>query len=138
MPPPAKVWPPVLQLLLEQPHRFVEHASAYAALAADEGADAWTRLSRRLVLLVALGSCALAAAVLAGVALLLWAMLPPGADRALWPLMAVPAVPLVGALWAWRIQRRDMDMVSFARLREQAGLDAAALRSWGDGDATSR
>lgn len=138
MPSPAKAWPALLHLLLAQPDRVIEHASAYAALAADEGADAWAGLNRRLRLQFACGCCAVTAAVLAGVALMLWATLPALANQRVWLLVAVPLIPALAALWAGWTHHREADTVSFARLREQAGLDAAALHHWRDGDAPTR
>lgn len=128
----------MLHLLLAQPNRVIEHASAYAALAAEEGADAWAGLNRRLRLQFACGRFAVTSAVLAGVALMLWAMLPSLADQRVWLLLAVPLAPALAALWTGWTHHCEADTVSFARLREQAGLDAAALHRWSDGDTPPR
>ena len=66
----------LLRLWTTRPDLLTEHARAYADLVAQEAARASAQWQRRAMLLAA-GLCGLAlGAVLAGVGLLLWAVLP--------------------------------------------------------------
>ncbi|MFN0186744.1 MAG: hypothetical protein ACKVQR_23270 [Aquabacterium sp.] len=89
--------PSLLRLLATQPALLGEHAQAYGELVVaglPRAAAAW----RRQAMLVA-GAvvCLLAAVVLAGVAVMLWATLPAATMPAPWLLLVAPLVPaLVG------------------------------------------
>jgi hypothetical protein len=120
---------PALHLLATRPQWLAEHAEAYADLAAAEFGDAagaW----RRAALLGAATVCALGvAATLAGVALMLWAVMPTLPPQTAWLLWATPALPLAAAglgAGALRWRRRAE---AFVVLREQLQLDMALLRA---------
>jgi uncharacterized membrane protein YqjE len=66
--------------------------------------------------------------VLAGVAVLLWAALPPGSLHLPWVLIAVPALPLLAAIVCQQGLRRSGAGVPFGALRQQLRADAAMLR----------
>lgn len=118
----------LLHLITTRPQLLAAHAEAYAALASEEfpriGA-AW----KRRALLDALALCGLAvAAVLAGVALMLWASLPAVPAQASWVLIGVPLLPLVAAAWCALAARGGSGRDALANLREQLQADLRLLR----------
>ena len=119
---------PLLHLAASQPQWLAEHAEAYADLVADEIGQASQGLRRR-ALLGALGLCSgVVAAALAGVALMLWAVVPADAIHAPWALIAAPLLPALataGCLLANGAARRG---AAFATLREQLKADFVLLR----------
>lgn len=121
-------WHPLWRLALQQPDLVVEHAAAYAALAADDGAAALSTLGRRLAWQFAGGLCLAVAATLAGVSVLLWAALPVWSAGWPWAAVIVPLLPLVGGVLA--LNRPNHGSPAFARLRAQTGLDRATLREF--------
>jgi len=118
----------VLHLLLKRPHGLVEHAEAYAELAAVE-AGAVAAAARRWAVLAATALCAAGVAVvLGGVALMLWAALPALPPERAWVLWAVPGLPLLVALAALALQHRGGGGGSFVVLRQQLQIDLALVR----------
>lgn len=119
---------PLFRLLADRPKLLAEHADAYAALIAAE----LPRISaacQRSALLGALALCsALAGATLAGVALMLWTVMPTLPAHAPWVLAAVPAVPLLAALGCAVAARSGRALEAVTRLREQVRADLAMLR----------
>ena len=122
---------PLLTLLATRPQLLVDHAQAYAALFTDEfglARAAW----RRQVLLYAVALCALGvAAVLAGVATMLWFATAAPA-QAMWVLLAVPTVPLLLAVVCLLLARQPTPAASFANLGRQINADLAMLRAAGE------
>jgi hypothetical protein len=122
---------PLLTLLATRPQLLVDHAQAYAALFTDEfglARAAW----RRQVLLYAVALCALGvAAVLAGVATMLWFATAAPA-QAVWVLLAVPTVPLLLAVVCLLLARQPAPAASFANLGRQINADLAMLRAAGE------
>ncbi|EHR69930.1 hypothetical protein BurJ1DRAFT_1057 [Burkholderiales bacterium JOSHI_001] len=104
------------------------HLLAYGLLARLElqrEVALWRR--RALLQLVALGT-GLAAAVLGGVALMLWAVVPLAQVHSPWALWAVPLAPglvTLGCLWAGRSRVRAP---AFAGVRRQLAADLVVLR----------
>lgn len=128
-------WHPLWRLALQQPDLVVEHAAAYAALVADDGAAALSSVGRRLAWQVAGGLCLAVAAILAGVSALLWAALPSWPAAWPWVAVIVPLIPL--AIGVVALNRPPAGDPAFARLRAQTGLDRATLREFRvDGDRT--
>ena len=121
----------LLHLLSTQPQLLAGHAQAYGELAAAEVAALAARWRRRLLLqLVALCLAGVTLA-LAGTALLLWAVTPPGQIHQPWLLWAVPLLPAVVAavlLWAAREGEGARAGAPFDGLREQLQADWAMLR----------
>jgi hypothetical protein len=105
------------------------HLRGYGALARLEWGLEVARWRRR-ALWQALGlAAALGALGLAGVALLLWAVVPPAQVHAPWALWAVPLAPAVVALacaWAGRARTQAP---AFAGVQRQLAADLAWLRS---------
>src|SRR6218665_3434838 len=86
---------PLLRLIATQPELLADHVSAYASLIGSEARQVQQRVTLR-VMLVALALCCIGvAAVLAGVALMLWAVIPPTDISARWALSAAPVVSAV-------------------------------------------
>ncbi|MDO9284578.1 MAG: hypothetical protein Q7U26_06745 [Aquabacterium sp.] len=118
----------LLHLITTRPQLLAAHAEAYAALASAEfpriGA-AW----KRRALLDALALCAVGvAAVLAGVALMLWASLPAVPAQASWVLIGIPCLPLALAAWFAAAARSGSGRDALANLREQVQADLRLLR----------
>jgi len=119
---------PLLRLATVRPQLLVDHAQAYADLLVIEGGQLSMRWQRQLLL----GSLALCggavALVLAGVAVMLWASLPPGSIQAPTWLIAVPALPLLAAIGCALAMRGGDRSGPFAVLRQQLHADSAMLR----------
>jgi uncharacterized membrane protein YqjE len=121
---------PLLPLLASHPQWVVEHLQAYAELLGErcgQTASAWQRRALLLALAFAM-SCT--AAVLGGVALMLWALIPLTTPAAGWMLVLVPVFPLAIAALCWqRAARQDVD--HFADVRNQLASDLELLREAG-------
>ena len=119
---------PLLHLVATQPQLLADHAEAYADMVAAEvgaASAAW----KRQALLNAVALCCLGvAAVLAGVALMLWAVIPAADIQAPWALIAAPLLPIavaLGCLWAARARTGGS---AFDKLRQQLKADILMLR----------
>lgn len=114
------MWSPLFRILLDEPRLLAGHAAAYAALIKQDAAGWQARLARRLgyvFLLVAALSLAL---LLAGVALMLYAV----THVSHWLLWVVPAVPLVvAAIASWHLWREAPAPRAFAHVRTQVAED---------------
>ncbi|MBW6496170.1 MAG: hypothetical protein K0B16_16765 [Burkholderiaceae bacterium] len=119
---------PLLQLIATQPRLLADHAEAYAELMATE-IDAVSALWKRRAVLNAVALCCLAvAAILAGVALMLWAVIPATQLQAPWALIVAPLPPVVAALWCLMAARVQSDGGPFENLRRQFTADMVMLR----------
>ena len=118
---------PLLLLLSSRTQLLVEHAEGYAALVAAEAAAAST-IWKRNALLNAVALCTFGtAAVLAGVALMLWATVPPQNIQASWALWAAPLLPALVALGCTLLARVSSAPAAFSQLRQQLKADLALL-----------
>lgn len=118
---------PVFRLVASQPMLLANHVGAYASLVSDELLASGDGLRRSLLWQMAAALSLTAAATLAGVAVLLWVMLPAAGERATWVLVATPLLPAALGVWAaWRAQAPPA-VQAFARLRAQLAADAALL-----------
>lgn len=119
---------PLLHLIATRPHLLADHAEAYADLLGEEIGLASARWKRRMLL----SSIALCGAgvgvVLLGVALMLWAVIPPQDMNAPWALIAAPLVPLLAALAAWLAARGNGPTQPFEQIRRQLREDVVMLR----------
>ncbi len=118
---------PLLRLIATQPQLLVDHVEAYADLLAEEighVSSAWKL--RTLLYAVALCSVVVAT-VLAGVALILWAVVPFSEMHAPWALVAAPLLPIAGAIWCLAAARRETNQ-GFNNLRKQIKADMGMLR----------
>lgn len=89
---------PLVELVLARPRLIVEHAEAYAGLVGEETDRLSRRWRTRLLLGCAALACLTSAATLAGVALLLAALMPGPAALSGTLLVGVPLVPLLAGL----------------------------------------
>lgn len=119
---------PLLQLAATRPQLLADHAGAYADLVAAEFGSASAQWQRRAVLGATAFCCAGVAAVLAGVALMLWAVTPPSALLAPWALVAAPLLPAVVALACGVAATTSDPRGGFHVLRQQVAADLVMLR----------
>ncbi len=118
---------PLLRLVATQPQLLLDHAEAYADLLSEEIdhlSGAWTR--RALLHAVALCSVVVAS-VLAGVALMLWAIVPFAEMQAPWALVTAPLLPIAVAI-ACLVAARQPSNQAFDQLRKQLKADMGMLR----------
>lgn len=118
---------PLLRLVATQPELLAEHAGAYAGLVGEELGKTATAWKLRVVLNVVALSLLAVSAVLAGVALMLWAIVPAAQIQAAWALIAVPAVPAIFALCC-ALAGRDKYISALADINKQLAADLAMLR----------
>ncbi len=119
---------PVFRLAASQPQLLAEHAAGYAGLLAEEMTNSGVQLKRRITLQIVGLLSLMVAAILAGVALLLWAALPATSLQQPWLLWLTPLLPAVLGAWALLAAKSDSAPPAFAALREQFAQDAALLR----------
>lgn len=122
---------PVLRLLTTQPQLLADHAQAYAELVTLESARLAAQWQRRALLAALAVGAVLVAAVLVGVAVLLWAVLPVQSAAVAWIFIAVPLLPLVAAWVCWWAARSRADVAAFAGVRQQLCADWLLLRQAG-------
>ena len=119
---------PLFLLLATRPQLLADHAEAYAELVAVEVnrmSATWTRLA----LLNAMALCSLSVALaLAGVALMLWAVMPALPAQAPWVLIVVPLLPLASAVGCLLAMQRGGQREAFDNLRQQFKADVLMLR----------
>jgi uncharacterized membrane protein YqjE len=119
---------PLFLLIATRPQLLADHAEAYAELVATELGQvsaAWRR--RALFYAVALASLAVAA-VLAGVALMIWAVTPVTTMQAPWVLVVVPLLPMAVAVGCLLAIRSRVDASGFDNIQQQMKADLAMLR----------
>lgn len=119
---------PLFLLIATRPQLLADHAEAYAELVATEVAHvsaAWRR--RTLLYAVALG-CLAVAAVLAGVALMLWAVIPVATMQVPWALIVAPLLPIAVAVGCLLAVRSQGDASGFDNIRQQMKADLVMLR----------
>lgn len=122
---------PLLHLVATQPQLLAEHAGAYAEMFAAQVGIVSAAWKRRAALSAVALCCAGVAAVLAGVALMLWAVSPPGTIHAPWALLAGPLLPAAVALACLVAARSNAAESGFSALREQLNADIVMLREAG-------
>jgi uncharacterized membrane protein YqjE len=121
----------LLHLIATRPQLLVDHAQAYAELA-NADLDVVTSAWKRQILLAAMALCSAAVAtVLAGVALMLWAVIPAARIEAPWALVAAPLLPALVALWCVLTSRASGERQAFGNLKEQVQADLLMLRRVG-------
>jgi hypothetical protein len=119
---------PLLRLVATQPQLLADHAEAYAELAAAEIGAVSSVWKRRTALNAAALCCLGVAAVLAGVALMLWAVVPAADIRAPWALVAAPLVPAAAAAICLMAAVSLRSTGGFDKLRQQMTADIVMLR----------
>jgi hypothetical protein len=121
---------PLLRLVISQPQLVAEHANAYAGLVGEGVSQTIDHIRLRVILsAVALGLL-IVSVVLAGVALMLWAVTPAASMQAPWALIAGPAVPAVAAVICLVVgMKKPVD--TFAEVKQQFAADMTMLREVG-------
>lgn len=119
---------PLLHLIVREPDLLADHAGAYAELLGEEIGVASTHWKRKALLSAVALCSAGVGAVLVGVALMLWAVIPPENMNAPWALVAAPLVPLGLAVGCWVSAQRQSGPQAFEQVRRQLREDAAMLR----------
>ncbi len=119
---------PLLQLIATKPQLLFDHVEAYGDLVTSE-ARYITAMWRRRALLTAVALCSAGVgAVLAGVALMLWAVIPTSQIQAPWVLLVTPLVPLGLAAACVVYSRNRPEDGAFNTIREQVNADLTMLR----------
>lgn len=119
---------PLVRLLATEPHLVAEHVGAYAELIECEAREAQRRLTVRLALSLLALCCLGIAAVLTGVALMLWAVTPALSTGAQWALGAAPAVPAIVAILSGLAARRPSAQRAFESIKAQISADLQMIR----------
>lgn len=118
----------LIQLVSNQPQLLADHAEAYAELFGEELGAASAQWKRKAMLNAAALCGVGVSVVLAGVALMLWAVIPPADIQAPWALIVAPLLPLVaGGVCLW-VAQTGAAKASFGAVREQVKADMAMLR----------
>jgi cytochrome c biogenesis factor len=119
---------PLLRLIATEPQLLADHAEAYADLIGAE-LGAASAIWKRSVALKAFALCLFGVStILSGVALMLWAVIPPENIQAPWALVVAPGLPLIAALLCWLVSRNDAAQTAFEGIRRQMRADVAMLR----------
>jgi uncharacterized membrane protein YqjE len=119
---------PLLALIATKPQLLGDHVEAYAELVGAEMSRTSKRWISRVVLWAAAAFLATVFLVFAGVALMLWAVVPADSMNVPWLLVVVPLVPLVGTVACVLTARARADEAAFQTIREQFAADMAMLR----------
>jgi len=119
---------PLLRLIATEPQILGDHVEAYAELVGDEVKKTSSAWSLRIALYLAALALGCVALVLAGVAVMLWATLPPSGFQVPWLLVAVPAAGFVAAIVCVLLARRNPVENAFDNVKKQLSADMAMLR----------
>ena len=118
---------PILRLVATHPHLLADHVEAYAALVDEEVAAALSFWRGRALMNGIALLLLLVAAILGGVAVMLWMVVPPSSIGPSWGLVAVPLAPLLLALMCLLLRRRAPSSM-FADVKQQLATDFRMLR----------
>jgi uncharacterized membrane protein YqjE len=121
---------PLFRLIAAEPQMVADHLGGYCALLGDELRSMSTHWARRLVLQIASVMLLTLALGLAGVAVMLWALMPSAVQVA-WVLIVVPLVPVMAALLCHWAARSATTLASFSAMRRQLDADVQMLREAG-------
>jgi uncharacterized membrane protein YqjE len=124
---------PLLHLAATQPQWLAEHAEAYADLVAEQISTASQAFGRRTLLNAVAMCCLGVTAVLAGVALMLWATVPAVDIQAPWALVIAPLLPALVAAVCLLATRQSGRGHAFDSLRQQLKADFVLLREMAGG-----
>lgn len=121
---------PLFRLLVSEPQLIADHVEAYSELVAEEVGAVTVQWKRRAMLHAVSLACLFVTVVLAGVAVMLWAVVPLERMNSPWALLIAPCIPLVLGLWARSSAKAPVGGEhGFSAIREQLSADAAMLRS---------
>ena len=119
---------PLFLLIATRPQLLADHAEAYAELVATELGQVSAAWRRRALLYAVALACLAAAAVLAGVALMIWAAIPVATMQAPWALVVVPLLPMAAAVGCLLAVRSRGEASGFDNIQQQMKADLAMLR----------
>ncbi|MEI7464657.1 MAG: hypothetical protein WCJ87_04880 [Burkholderiales bacterium] len=119
---------PFFKLMVDRPAVITDHVEAYASLATLELSSAVRQFRMRILKTAIALTCAAVAAVLSGVALMLWAVTPADQLHAAWALWFAPGLPTAFAVWSWLSAQAVGDTPAFSALRGQVRADIDMLR----------
>ncbi len=119
---------PLLKLIATEPQLLADHAEAYASLVSAELGTASAAFKRRAVLGAAALCCLGVTAVLCGVALMFWGVMPLASSPAPWVLVVAPLAPALLAVVCLLAARSPADPGPFDNVRSQVKADMALLR----------
>ncbi len=119
---------PLLRLIATEPQVLGDHVEAYAELVGEEVKKTGAAWGMRLGLYAAALALGAIGLVLAGVAVMLWASLPPTGFQAPWVLLVVPGVVLLLAIVCGAVARRNPIENAFENVKKQLNADMAMLR----------
>ena len=120
---------PLFRLIASEPQMLADHVEAYSDLVGEEVANAAAKWKQQAVAAALVVVLAIVAAVLAGVALMLWAVTPPDTIHAPWALIVAPLLPALAAVGCWSGAKSADKGQGFAAIKAQLAADAAMLRS---------
>jgi len=119
---------PLLRLAATEPHLIGDHVEAYAALVGEEVQKVSTSWATRIGLYIGAAVLGLLGLGLAGVAVLLWAALPPSGYNVPWAMVVVPLVPIAGAVACFLVARSKPIENGLDTVKKQLNADMAMLR----------
>ncbi len=122
---------PIVRLITARPELLVDHAQAYAELLSSELGIAGENWKRQLLFNGAAVFALAVGVIFAGVALMLWAMVPVAESPAPWALIAVPVAPFVLAFACLFFASRYAKAVPFINVKRQLAADLAMVRDAG-------
>jgi hypothetical protein len=120
---------PLFALIATSPQLLAEHAQAYAALLTEELSLARTQWRKAVIWQAVALTLMGATMVLAGGALMLWAVTPVAQIHTPWLLVVTPLLTLGGAIAGQLAASRQTQSDAFANLSQQISADMAMLRA---------
>lgn len=120
--------PSWLRLIANQPQLLTDHAQAYTELLGLAFADAASTWQCKAILSIVALACATVGVTLAGVALMLWTVMPDLPPTAPWVLVLTPLAPLIASGWAILAAQSTLASHAFDTVREQFQADVVMLR----------
>jgi len=119
---------PLLSVLVNQPQLLLDHAQAYAVLFQEEFSSSRKAWRQRVMLQAAALCCLAVAAILAGAAVMLWAVTPLTQVHDSWVLWVTPLLPLAIALVCGLSAQSATQGKDFATLWRQVRADLAMFQ----------
>lgn len=118
---------PFLRLAATHPHLLADHLEAYAALVDEEVGEVMAFWRARALMNVIALLLLMVALILAGIAVMLWMVVPTSSIGPAWGLVAVPVTPLLVALVCLLLRQRAPSSM-FADVKQQLAADFRMLR----------
>ena len=115
---------PIFSLLISRPGLVIDHVAGYAALVHEEATNAGMAVARQAIAWGVALLGLMVFLVLAGVAIMLGAML----GEFHWSLVLTPGAALLVSALAWNVARQRFPARPFTQLKAQLDADVQALR----------